>query len=269
MATAATIADVNLLPGDPDPGPFVWVGNQDGSLSQLALDKRAFASNDPLLACAGTTVSGGALLAIRLLPGTALGTTPVPTFVSLHAPPLGGTAWKLLASANTPAGGAETIQIGIPWDCTTQGLGTARLTPQRLTVRRGARFALTLSWRHPTAWRNLASLELRLRRGHGIVGWTIFDQARRTLRLWTGGRGRFTTPARPGHPGLLRGAGVTLDLARSSQGDDGKGGLTLHYTAALRLARSVPPGRYSVEALAADTAAHVQGFEPVGRVTVR
>jgi len=40
-------------------------------------------------------------------------------------------------------------------------------------------------------------------------------------------------------------------------------------TAALPLARSVPPGRYSVEALAADTAAHVQGFEPVGRVTVR
>ncbi len=262
---AFTVADVEPPLRDLafDPGPFVWVTGQDGRLSQIVLDKHTFDPADPLVGCQGATMPGGKIVASRQMPGTVAGSTSALTWASVYRP-ASGLGLKLVAAAS-----ATTLQLPVPWDCFSTGVGTASLTPRRQTVARGGRFALALSWRHPHRWRDLSYLQLRLRRGDRIVGWTILDRTRRTLRLWTGRNGTFSAAARPGAGIVRHGASVFLDLAHSTQGDDGKGGRTLRYRAALRLAPTVPAGRYTVEALAAGVNGAVQGFQPVGSVTVR
>jgi outer membrane protein assembly factor BamB len=265
-AVPVDIADVN--PTEPtDPGPVLYVGAQDGSISEFALDKHTFGPNDvhPLFGCPNDTVIGGQLLATRQLPGTTAGVSGNAAWVLLHAPGPGVTSTKLAAASSS----AAAMQIGVPWDCGTAGVGVATLRPQRQTVTHGRRFELALSWRHPVAWRKLAYLELRLRHGRQLVAWTILNQNGRRIRLWTGKSGRFTRAVRPGSAGVLRGGGAVLYVAHSSAGDNGHGGRVLRYRVTLQLRHTVSSGRYTVQALAADTNGTVAPFHRVGSVTLQ
>ena len=226
----------------------MWVAGEDGRLSQILLDKHAFDPGDPLVGCRGLTLQGGTVIASRQLPGTVAGSTFAPTWASLYRP-ASGIGAKLVA-----AGATTTLQLSVPWDCFSTGVGTATLQPRHQTVARGARFALALSWRSAPLARAVY-LQLRLRRGDRIVGWTMLDREHRTLSLWTGRKGIFSAASRPGARVVRHGGSAFLDLAHSTQGDDGKGGRTLRYRAALRLTGTVSAGRYTVEALAADARA--------------
>jgi hypothetical protein len=252
-----------------DPGPYLWVATRDGGISQLALDDIAFAPAEPLDGCGGLTFTGGSIMARRQVAGTSGVVAGAPADGTLYR--TAATTFPNLKLVGT-AVSASTLfvrQVAAPWACFTQAVGTAQLSPDRQSVRPARPFTLELVWTHPERWRELASLQLRLRRGRNILSWTLLDEATRTLRLERGGRrGGFTRAGEPGQRGRLSGRDTVVDLALSSQDDDGPAGRVLRYTAALRLKPGVRPGRYVVEALAADRAGVVQGFEPVGSVTV-
>jgi Ca2+-binding RTX toxin-like protein len=89
--------------------------------------------------------------------------------------------------------------------CERGNVGTLRLTPKRVRVEAGEPARLRLSWRHPRAWKQLRTIELRLTRDGRPVGEiTIRPRRERTAAGGGAPRARPHRGSRPDGDGQAR-----------------------------------------------------------------
>jgi hypothetical protein len=150
-------------------------------------------------------------------------------------------------------------------------LGTFALTAPS-AVEPGKQHTLRLSWDHPVRWRDLDTVELRIRDEEEAVLWVRahFDDATNTndLSISRGAAGHFgpavTLPSHIRWPTPF----ATLHLGESAVEGSGPTGPTVTVTFSVSFTLRAAGRTYLVEVQATDDTGHVQSFEPAGTVTV-
>jgi len=116
-------------------------------------------------------------------------------------------------------------------------------------------------------WRQLQTLELRLRNGSDIPLWVRWDEATNQFSLFNTSSGRFGPPSLPGDSNVLAGRGVQLHLDSTQAIGSGPTGSSV----ALLLDLTFEPaaaGSYTIEVAAVDDTGQRDDFATVGSVTV-
>jgi hypothetical protein len=147
-------------------------------------------------------------------------------------------------------------------------IGTSALEPASIVVAPGELVALTLTWTHPTRWRDLRTLDLRVRDGRHVALWVRLHEADRTLSLVRAGHHAIGRRVAPGGRGQLETSTAVVDLRESRAFDDGPGGPTLGVTLRVAFKPRAAGRTYQVEAFATDDAGTQQGFDRVGTLTI-
>lgn len=119
----------------------------------------------------------------------------------------------------------------------------------------------------PTHWRQLQSLDLRLRNGSDIALWVRWDEATNEFRLFNTSSGRFGPPGLPGDPNVLASRGAKLHLDSTQAIGSGLTGSSVTLLLDLSFQPSAA-GTYVVEVAAVDDTGHRDDFAPVGTLTV-
>jgi len=101
---------------------------------------------------------------------------------------------------------------------TVEPVGHLRLAPRALRSRAGHTARLTMSWKHPNAWRDLRSVELRLHRGKQAVG--LINARPGSGRLTGRGAVDLMPGSRLSHHGRWITAKLALRLSKSLAGAD-------------------------------------------------
>jgi Calx-beta domain-containing protein len=146
--------------------------------------------------------------------------------------------------------------------------GIGALSPHDGVVSAGQDTPVTLTWTTPHVWRDLNTVDFRLRGQRGIIQWLRFDQAANTLGLIHPADVSLGPAFPPGSPEELTGESVTLVLAESSvQASDPEApSVTITFT--LRFASAAIGNTYLVDAAATDDAGDVQDFDTIGTISV-
>lgn len=147
-------------------------------------------------------------------------------------------------------------------------IGLAELTPFASVTRVGDPLPVTLSWTHPVRWRDLDTVDLRLRGASGIVIWLRFDEAANTFAVVDPTNATPGPGFPPGQPGQLAGGPVTVLLDASRVRADGPDAPLVDLTFALSFAPEALGRTYTVEAAATDDSGDAQDFDDVGTISV-
>ena len=133
----------------------------------------------------------------------------------------------------------------------------------------GQRFGIDLRWTHPVRWRALRTLDLRLRAAGHVALALRFDEAANTLQLCDGAATlRCSAAVVPGSTTPLSNAWATVDVAASGASASGPDDPSVELVVFLRFAPRAAGASFVVETRAVDDDGNVQGYEPIGAVTV-
>ena len=99
-----------------------------------------------------------------------------------------------------------------------ESVGHLRLAPRAVQTRAGQTARLTMSWKHPKAWRQLRSVELSLHRGKEAVG--TINARPGSGRLTGTGAVDLMSGSRLGHRGKWVTAKLALRVPQSLAGED-------------------------------------------------
>jgi Calx-beta domain/Dickkopf N-terminal cysteine-rich region len=147
-------------------------------------------------------------------------------------------------------------------------IGTAELAPPESSVHVGEHLPVTLTWTHPVRWRDLDTVDLRLRDENGIAIWLRFDEAANTFALVDPTYQLSGAGSTPGEPGQLAGELVAVRLDESAVQADGPDAPSVDLTFALSFALRAAGKTYTVEAAATDDSGGAQDFEALGTIAV-
>ena len=147
-------------------------------------------------------------------------------------------------------------------------LGIASLSPRDGSVGAGEPIALTLGWIHPEHWRQLATLDLRLRSTDHVIGWGRFSEAPNTFSAVDPA----TEAAGPGSPPKsdveLSSAAATIFLHDSGWVESGADHERVDVTWQFGFDASAAGQIYQVEAAATDDDGFAQPFEAIGTLAI-
>jgi hypothetical protein len=177
---------------------------------------------------------------------------------------LAGTIGQYDAGVMT--GGDLTLTGGF-WGA-ANAVGVSALSPASGTSTVGVTTTFSLRWTHPERWRDLTSLDLRLRDEQGIVLWARFTEGVTGTFSLLDEDGKVVQSGVPGERRVLETPGARLDLAASSFIGSGPAGpdVTVHFAVAFE---PIAAGRtYAVELLAREDSGNTQGPDRVGTWTV-
>jgi hypothetical protein len=148
--------------------------------------------------------------------------------------------------------------------------GTFLLSPTDATVAVDERLIYTYTWTvpEPRSWRQLRTVDLRIRDGKGIVVWVRFDEATNTLALAHKESGKFGPGLPPGSPERLKVAGAELHLAETTAVGSGPTGPSVTLTLSLSVKSRSKDGPFLVEVAAADDLGNQDDFVTAGTLTV-
>jgi len=127
---------------------------------------------------------------------------------------------------------------------------------------------LTLTWTNPIRWRDLTTLDLRLRSASGIALWLRFDEAANTIAQIRPNDVSLGAAFPPGSADELRGNGVTEILQDRTAQASGPEAPTVDVTFVLRFDDSTAGATYLVDAAAIDDAGDVEPFDTIGTISV-
>lgn len=150
------------------------------------------------------------------------------------------------------------------------GFGGFALATPDSTVKVGESLPLIFGWVVPApgTWRDIRTLEVRLRDQGRLALWVRWDGSSNTLALVDPATGGTTGPRRhPGSEGQLRGRLASLAVADSAKEDAGPGGDSLALLLPVAFARAAAGRTFLLEI----GATHADGelfFATAGRVTV-
>lgn len=147
-------------------------------------------------------------------------------------------------------------------------VGISTLSPARATTPAGEPITYTLEWKHPSRWRVLDTLHLRIKNDVGTAIWVRFRENGEELLLGLQADDGTFVEGRPGEARVLSGTGGRLDLSKSKVTGSGPDGPTVALELALVPDIRTSGQAFDVELLATDDLGHVQGFEKAGSLTV-
>jgi hypothetical protein len=151
------------------------------------------------------------------------------------------------------------------------GFGGFAVATPHSTVAVGESLPLIFGWvvPPPGTWRDLSSLDVRLRDQHGVALWLRWEEKRNTLTLIDPATGEPKGPRRsPGGKGRLHGTLATLEVGDSAVEDSGVGGDSVALLLPVRFAPAAGARTYLLEV----GAGHDNGelfFATASKVTVR
>jgi hypothetical protein len=155
------------------------------------------------------------------------------------------------------------------------GVGTFALNaPASVMANQPA--TLSLTWTHPTRWRDLNTVDVQLRHDEDMPLWVRFTEGltetsgislTNGLALYNGD-GTLAGVGRPGQALVLESDTATLDLAHSQVAGSGPDGKTVTLTLAVRLKQLTAGNVYTVTLLASDDDGTLQGPNDAGRLAV-
>jgi len=146
--------------------------------------------------------------------------------------------------------------------------GIGALDPRDTVTEVDRETPLTLTWTSPTRWRDLSTVDIRLRSVHGVAIWLRFDEAANTIALIHPADVSVGPALPPGSPDELGGEQVSAVLADSTVQTRAPDGPTVDLTFALRFERGAAGSSYLVDAAATDDAGDVQDFDTLGTISV-
>jgi hypothetical protein len=146
--------------------------------------------------------------------------------------------------------------------------GIGALEPRDTVTEIDHETPLTLTWTSPTHWRDLNTVDIRLRSVHGIAIWLRFDEAANTIALIHPADVSVGPAFPPGSADELGGEQVSAILADSTVQARSPDGPTVDLTFPLRFERSAAGNSYVVDAAATDDAGDVQDFDTIGTISI-
>jgi hypothetical protein len=149
---------------------------------------------------------------------------------------------------------------------TDDDVGISELTPHDSAVEPGLPLALTLHWVHPEAWRQLNTVDLRLRDAGGVIVWIRFDELSNTFSLVDADTGAAGPGYEPHSDVQLATQAATVFLFDSGWMSPEEHQVDITWSFVFDAAAA--GGVYTVETAATDDRGNVQDFEPIGTVSV-
>jgi hypothetical protein len=134
----------------------------------------------------------------------------------------------------------------------------------RLRLARTRAGTVDLRWRHPSRWRSLRDVDVRLVGRRGVLATLRFDQNRNRLTLSRGSARRSLTAGRSGR---LRVGGVTVRLRADAVRGSGPTGADVRLRFKVTVPRTAGP-RVGIEVGASDDSGREQPVVAAGRVRV-
>ncbi|MGZ8901346.1 MAG: hypothetical protein ACXW3Z_14750, partial [Limisphaerales bacterium] len=193
------------------------------------------------------------------IPVRILGTTGGTFFVDLSAPVNGTIADSI---------GQGTIRVQ------TLSVGSYDVAPDNARVESGETVNFALTWTAPDGevWRDISTIDFRLRKGNNTALEISWDEAANTFSLCeTTGKGReektCTEGELPGSASVLETSIAELHLAESSVVGSGPTGATVTLNFAVRF-KDAAAGNYTVEVAAEDDFGSVDNFFETTRIHI-
>jgi hypothetical protein len=146
--------------------------------------------------------------------------------------------------------------------------GTGELSPVDSMTDADRRVTVTLTWTHPVRWRDLRTLDLRLRHEAQVIAWLRFDEAANTFALVDLETGVPEAGFPPGSPNELVSDLVTVVLAESSVEAAGPDAPSVDVTVTFRFAPGTAGQVYEVGTGATDDEGNSQESGTVGSIQV-
>jgi hypothetical protein len=126
----------------------------------------------------------------------------------------------------------------------------------------------TLTWTHPIKWRDLNTLDLRLRDGDDIPVWVRFTEGVTSTFSLLDSTGNLLGTGLPGEPIVLENTTARFDLEHSSFQGTGPTGPSVTVKFAVSVKPVASARTYSIELLATDDFDNAQGPDRVGTWTI-
>ena len=147
-------------------------------------------------------------------------------------------------------------------------IGVPSLSPRDGSVAAGADIALTLGWTHPQHWRDLNTLDLRLRSADSVIGWVRFTEAPNTFSAVDPASGEAGPGAPPKSDVELTSAAATISLHDSGWVESGANLEHVDVTWRFGFDASAAGRIYQVEAAATDDDGFSQPFASIGTLAI-
>jgi hypothetical protein len=154
------------------------------------------------------------------------------------------------------------------------GPGVFELSPDNIRIAAGETVNYSVVWTVPEGevWRNLATIDFRIRKGNQTAIWVHWDELANTFRICdiTGKQDStiVCTPERsPGSPFILESASAQLLLAQTTVVGSGPTGPSVTLSLAIRF-NNTAPGHYKIELAASDDFGHQDDFTDAGDLQI-
>jgi hypothetical protein len=215
--------------------------------------------------------------AVRNAPGTNLPYVSSPNY-RLQGLPFGSR--QVCAGFTPAASGNYCRPVAILNGPTTQNVnfpvvekkvGVVTMTPETSRVHSGSVTLFDVAWTHTDGrWVLLKTAVIRIADARDDEAIRLrFDEASRTFSLWDPRTRTFGPGVAAGQPVKLRGRDARLHLASTQVLGTGPTGPSVVLRLALEFDEVCRGEQYSFEILLEDDRGYLQGFESIGRVTVR
>jgi hypothetical protein len=169
------------------------------------------------------------------------------------------------AAVGAPLG--DAAGIGTILSDEELNVGVPELVPANPVTAPDDLTSLVLRWAHPDRWRELNTVDLRLRDGDRPVLWTRFDEAANSL-AFCDADGRCGAGVAPGTGAPIAGAAATFYPAESAVRGSGPSGPSVDLIFTFSLARSLAGRILQVETAASEDAGAQQAFLPIASLEV-
>ena len=147
-------------------------------------------------------------------------------------------------------------------------IGVVEGMPPDVIARVGQRINYAVQWTHPTRWRLLNTIDVRLSDEQGEVLTVRFDQPNNTFSLFDPANEKFLHPDAPGSRTHFETSAAVMYLENSEVIGSGPTGPSVLLNLNLSFKPSAAGRTLQVEAFATDVFGTRQGFDPVGTITI-
>ncbi len=154
----------------------------------------------------------------------------------------------------------------------TTGEFDLRASDNRARVGQTINYQLTWTVPEGRVWRNLDTIDLRIRQGNKTALWVHWDEAANTFRICESGKKKTsvvdcTSPAAPGSAVIMEGDSAQIDLAHASVIGSGPTGQSVTLNLPITFIAKAE-GRYLIELAASDDFGHQDDFVEAGTIQV-
>jgi len=170
---------------------------------------------------------------------------------------------------SNPVGARLLDPVGV---CTIKDddpkIGITEGIPQQGVAAVGQEGVYSVRWTHPTRWRLLNTIDVRLMDGDQAVLWVRFDETDGTFSQYNPHSDKYHSPSLPGSNRVYAGNQVQMLLKGSSAVGSGPTGPSVDLNLDFIFGPNAAGHVFRVEAFAEDDFGQQQGFEPVGTIEV-